>query len=353
MIKKESFNATELSSKYKTISFASAWASANSKAFKVLMKNKNKINKIVVGIHFYQTNPNFIEEFINNDKVKFITNPSGIFHPKMYIFSNDDNNWEALIGSANFTKAAFEKNTETMICISNKDINAELTYHKLIQEIESYHQRAQIFTKDDLTSYKQIWNKKLKTRDDLQDKFAKNDSDDVKPIYKSKIITSSWNNYVNEVKKDNLFETRLKLLEKAKNYFEKTNSFEEMNQEVRLKIAGSTRWDNGLDWHLFGHTVIHPRTVVSIKERISNFSKALEYIPLTGDVDKKDYMSFLNAFEDKDKSLGYGVSVVSRILAMKRRDVFICLTRANRENIKNDFGINKENLLHFREIDYT
>jgi len=115
-----------------------------------------------------------------------------------------------------------------------------------------------------------------------------------------------------------------------------------MNQEVRLKIAGSTRWDDGLDWHLFGHTVINPRTVVSIKERISNFSKALEYIPLTGKVSKNNYMDFLNAFEDKDKSLGYCVSVVSRILAMKRPDIFICLTQANRENIKNDFGINKE-----------
>lgn len=59
-----------------------------------------------------------------------------------------------------------------MICISNKDINAEATYYKLIQEIEGYHQRAQIFTEDNLISYKQIWNKKLKARDDLQDKFS-------------------------------------------------------------------------------------------------------------------------------------------------------------------------------------
>lgn len=331
-----------LMDKYKIISFASAWASANSKVFKVLMKNKNKINKIIVGIHFYQTNPNFIEEFINNDKVKFITNPSGIFHPKIYMFSNDDNEWEALVGSANFTKAAFEKNTETMICISNKDINAEATYHKLIQEIESYHQRAQIFTKDDLISYKQIWKKKLKARDDLQDKFSKDNN--IKPIYKSKIIMKNWQDYFEKVKNDknDSFEIRLKLLDKARIYFKK--SFALMTDLERKKISGITKGDESdinFDWRYFGNMGISPRFITRISDSYEEISEALNFIPNHGTVTKNDYMNYIKYFQEHT-GFGYGVITTSRLLAIKRPDFFFCITGGNKEYLYSDFGIKKD-----------
>lgn len=331
-----------LMNKYKIISFASAWASANSKAFKVLMKNKNKINKIVVGIHFYQTNPNFIEEFINNDKVKFITNPSGIFHPKMYMFSNNDNDWEALVGSANFTKAAFEKNTETMICISNQDIHAEATYHKLIQEIESYHQRAQIFTKSDLISYKQVWNKKLKARDDLQDKFSKDNN--IKPIYKSKIIMKNWQDYFEKVKNDknDSFEIRLELLDKARDYFQK--SFALMTDLERKKISGITKGDESdinFDWRYFGNMGISPRFITRISDSYEEISEALNFIPNHGIVTKKDYMNYIKYFQEHT-GFGYGVITTSRLLAIKRPDFFFCITGGNKEYLYSDFGIEKD-----------
>ena len=328
--------------KYQIISFASAWASANSKAFKVLMKNKNKINKIVVGIHFYQTNPNFIEEFLNNDKVKFITNPSGIFHPKIYMFLNNDNDWEALVGSANFTKAAFEKNTETMICISNKDINAEETYYKLIQEIENYHQRAKIFTKDDLISYTQIWNKKLKIRDDLQDKFGKNN--DVKPIYKSKIIMKNWQDYFLKVRNDknNSFYMRLELLKTVNQYFS-NNTFHEMQEIERMKISGTVKDRDGINFHLFGNMGANPRFTQRIKDDYENISSSLEFIPLNGIVTKQNYMNCIEYFKkNKDEGLGYGVATISRLLSMKRPDTFFCLTGGNSTYLYKDFGIKKE-----------
>ena len=133
---------------YKSISFASAWASTSSKAFPLLLKHANKINKIVVGIHFYQTHPNFIREFIDDKKVKFQTNPNGIFHPKIYLFQNNENDWECLIGSANFTKAAMKYNSEIMIKINSNDKDAQEIYIKIVQEIENYFNTAKIFTSD-------------------------------------------------------------------------------------------------------------------------------------------------------------------------------------------------------------
>jgi len=113
-----------LMKKYKHYYIASAWASLGSNASKKLLLNKNRINKMVVGTHFYQTHPNFIEEFIDSQKVQFILNTSGIYHPKVYLFSNENDDWECIIGSANFTSSALSKNSEIVIHIKSTDDNS-------------------------------------------------------------------------------------------------------------------------------------------------------------------------------------------------------------------------------------
>ncbi len=44
-----------------SIQIAVAWATANHEVFKTLIDNRDKINKLVVGTHFFQTDPNFLE----------------------------------------------------------------------------------------------------------------------------------------------------------------------------------------------------------------------------------------------------------------------------------------------------
>jgi hypothetical protein len=332
---------------YENISFASAWASGNSKAFDVLKKNKKKIHKIVVGIHFYQTNPNFIKEFLGNEKVKYITNPTGIFHQKIYLFSNDEKDWQCLIGSANFTKSAMEKNTEIMTCIHSRDVGSKEIYYKLITEIETYHKKATIFTKEDLASYQKIWNRKLKSRDDLQDKFSQDE--DIKPIYKSNVITLNWTDFFNKVQNDknNSFNMRLQLLKRAKQHF-LNKEFKNIPEENRLQIAGINKWDEGINWHYFGY-MGNARVFangIKIDERIESLSNALECIPLNGTISRENYFDFINTFTDKNRGWGYGVATVSRILAIKRPDVFFCLTKANGKLLYKDFGIKKEIKTH-------
>lgn len=64
-----------LTKQYDHFYWATAWASSGSKLFNDLLANKGKIQKIVVGIHFYQTHPDFIEAFLNDKKVRFIQQP--------------------------------------------------------------------------------------------------------------------------------------------------------------------------------------------------------------------------------------------------------------------------------------
>ena len=76
--------------KYSEYYWLTAWASSKSASFDKLVKNKQKIKKIIVGIHFYQTHPDFIDTFLGSENVKYIKQPEGTFHPKIFLFYNNE-----------------------------------------------------------------------------------------------------------------------------------------------------------------------------------------------------------------------------------------------------------------------
>ncbi len=86
--KKIDVTLVNLMKKYQRYHFATAWASLGSNASQELLRNRKRIKKMVVGTHFYQTHPDFIEKFIDSKTVNFIFNPDGVYHPKVYLFSN-------------------------------------------------------------------------------------------------------------------------------------------------------------------------------------------------------------------------------------------------------------------------
>ena len=51
---------THLISRCNNMQIAVAWATSNHEVFKTLIDNRNKINKLIVGTHFYQTDPKFL-----------------------------------------------------------------------------------------------------------------------------------------------------------------------------------------------------------------------------------------------------------------------------------------------------
>ncbi|MCI0541092.1 MAG: phospholipase D family protein [Verrucomicrobiales bacterium] len=87
---------------------AVAWASIGFTAFDLLLKHSAKVARMIVGTHFYQTNPQFIEAFYKHPNVRFIMRSDGVFHPKVYLFLKAPGQWECLIGSPNFTQGGFD-----------------------------------------------------------------------------------------------------------------------------------------------------------------------------------------------------------------------------------------------------
>jgi len=139
---------------YNNFYWASAWASSKSEIFELLRNHRSKIKKLVVGIHFYQTDPNFINEFLNEDTVHFIEQPDGTFHPKIYLFINDELDWELIVGSANFTHSAFTKNTEASILLNHESNKADMVLSDSLKLIEKAFNDGKVFNEIDLENYK-------------------------------------------------------------------------------------------------------------------------------------------------------------------------------------------------------
>ena len=104
---------------------AVAWASVGFKAFDLLAKYATKIERMVVGTHFYQTHPDFIKKFLTYPNVRFVLNPDGVFHPKVYLFEQSSGEWECVVGSPNFTKSGFGPNDEMAVLVTDEDQGAQ------------------------------------------------------------------------------------------------------------------------------------------------------------------------------------------------------------------------------------
>ena len=247
-----------LMKKYKHYYIASAWASLGSNASKKLLLNKNRINKMVVGTHFYQTHPNFIEEFIDSQKVQFILNTSGIYHPKVYLFSNENDDWECIIGSANFTSSALSKNSEIVIHIKSTDDNSSTVYRTIVDKIDDYWSDSSPISRDEFQNYKNQWEINIKKIRKLSGKYGKNDSS--KSLINSNIFSLSWSKYFERIQTDNYhsFDDRLVLLDTVQSYFKNNQHFADMNEVKRRQIAGIATENissSRINWGWFGSMI--------------------------------------------------------------------------------------------------
>lgn len=325
---------SHLIQKYSHIRIATAWASMGSKSADKLLKNVTKIRKMVVGIHFYQTHPNFIEEFMNGKRVKFILNSAGVYHPKVYLFSNGHRKWECLIGSANFTQSALSRNTEVMVHITSDDNESNNIYKSLIELIDGYWQEADVMTENLYNNYRNVWECNHRKVDRLAGKYG---GSKTQQLIKSNLFSYTWDEYYEVIQEDILhsFDRRIELLNIARNYFEQYTHLATMEELQRKQIAGTI---NGDDWGWFGSTGsgVFKRKIIQNNQYLSH---ALDLIPLNEAIAKNHYMAFIEEFLEAFPNGSDGIATATRLLAMKRPDTFLCYNKANRKQLELEFGI--------------
>jgi hypothetical protein len=337
-------NLSRLAKTYPNVVFAVAWASANTPIFQQMIARPSQIKKAIIGTHFYQTHPDVLEAFVGAQNVRFILQPKGVFHPKVYLFWNR-NTWEALIGSANLTSAALTENAEVMVLISSSDKKVAPINKQIASLIETYWTNAEPATKDSAFRYRTLWRQKQPALQRLSGIYGKTKSR--KLPTDSYFMSMSWAQFVAEAKKSQSRELdeRCNLLKLVRTEFGKHTDFASMDLGLRQTIAGLPN-DYSDRWSMFGTMEGAGYYHQAVNENDAHLSRALDKVPLEGVVSRSQYDEYLQEFTKAFPKGGHGVATATRLLALKRPDQFVCFDSKNRPSICNDLGI-KQTGMHY------
>lgn len=332
----------QLIRKCKRLRWAVAWASSNFPLFDLLAENHRKIHQVTIGTHFYQTHPDFIAAFLSNDRVKFVLNPEGIFHPKLYLFEHEDGSWDCIIGSPNFTNAAFSRNDEASLHFTSDDIDAGQVYEEIDSCLNRYFIEGKAIDESKLAEYRGIWTRQQARLGQVAGHYSQPETKErpkLSPL-DVPVFVMEWPQYFDSVKDDRTHTTegRLAVLEEARRLFESTPHFNQIDVDSRKGIAGFLS-SSVLDWKWFGSMQGQGYFKHEIAQNNKEISNALDEIPLTGEVTRMQFENYLAIVRHAFKNAGIGT--VTRLISMKRPDYFVCLDSKNRDKLCSEFGIRK------------
>jgi hypothetical protein len=269
-------------------------------------------------------------------------NPNGVFHPKVYLFEHGNGQWDCVVGSPNFTHAAFTQNDEVAVHFSERDLDAAKIYRKLTKTLDRYRKLGGTIDAAELDAYRKVWKRQQKRIAPLSGTYEQ------KPIGKKParsplevaLFKESWSQYFRTIKEDphDTTEVRLAVLEGARELFERHDSFGDMTKEQRRGIAGLLSTED-LDWGWFGSMKPQGQFQRAINENNTEISAALDHIPLEGDIGRDRFEAYAERFASAfEKS---GIATATRLLALKRPDYFVCLDSKNKKALCKAFGISQ------------
>lgn len=331
--------------KCKTLRWAVAWATTGTKLYDLLLEHSGKIEQLTVGIHFYQTDPEFIEAFLSHPAAGFVMHPDGVFHPKLYFFDHGDGRWDCVIGSPNLTRGALRTNDEAAVHVSNEDVGAAATLKDVLATLDRYRRELVPVDRERLDEYRAIWKRQQQRLASLSGRYeSHSDGRTTQPRARTPLAVplfrESWSEYFRAVRKDphHSAEGRLAVLEAAQDLFAKHRRFADMPERDRKHIAGCARSDD-LDWLWFGSMKGAGRFSSQIGANNPGISAALDVLPARGPVSRESYESFVQIFTEA--FAGAGTATATRLLAFKRPDYFVCLDSKNRRQLCQAFGVSQ------------
>jgi len=335
----------KLINKHQELYWAVAWGSMSPLA-KYLMDHPSKIKRFAVGTHFHQTDPDLLDALQDFPGARVVSNSSaGTFHPKIYLFRTNDK-FSLVLGSPNFTRAAFNLNHEAALLIEGD--TSEQLYTDVYDSVNFAWNNANMISDAFLRAYRLKHNATRLTRIDLQTDLPIN-----LPTSNSEygnLLDEGWSAFVNRVKSDPVHNVdgRVAIMDQARIWFSQVPHFAAMTEGQRKAIAGTYARNEtkpsdipNLDWAWFGSMVGAGVFKGLVKSSPEGLSVALDVIPRTGIITEVDYeefkKKFLNSFEDTERK--GGLATASRLLALKRPDYFMCVDSANRRKLSEAIGI--------------
>lgn len=323
------------------MAFAVAWASPGSEAYSAISNDRNKIQKAVIGTHFYQTHPDILDDFVDFKRCHFILQPQGVFHPKVFLFWSEST-WDLLIGSANLTNGALTKNTELLLHVSSKDSDEKLRF-QTERIISEYWNKGEVVTDVKAQTYRELWKTQQSTLRRVSGSYG--NSNKSKTPIDTEIMAMSWVDFLRRVKSDPYhgFEKRCELLDLVRGAFSSHDSFSEMNLSMRKTIAGLPN-DENEHWGWFGSMSGAGYYHQAINGNNPHIAQAIDSVPIVGAITSEHYLSYIEEFVRAFPNGRDGVGIASRLLALKRPDQFVCLDSKNKARLCKDFGIKQASM---------
>ncbi|MEQ8251542.1 MAG: phospholipase D family protein [Oceanibaculum nanhaiense] len=326
------------------IHIAVAWG-YNGKLADLLLQNSQKFAAVTFGIDFFHTSPDLIDRLINVHNTYVARGEGPTFHPKIYFFTKGKKA-EAIVGSANFTNGGLGKNHEA--CIHMSGSSNEPVFEDIKEAVRQYAQLGQPATQDIADSYRRGY-KTAPVRKKVRGPFLPSDGQ----VWG--LITTSWANYLRRIRRRPVDQVsaRLDLLEKCRQILGSKPNFSGLSS-AQWKAAAGTLWKNEanenqlghIDWALFGWMSEAGDFAGLINAQNTHIARAVDAIPLTGDVTEEHYRqfctSFLEAFQtpraNSTPRRKGGVPTASRLLAVKRPDCFVSINSHNLDGLARDLS---------------
>lgn len=328
--------------KCKRTRWAVAWASLGFNLYEALKLHEQKIDQLVVGVHFYQTHPDFIESFLKHPRVRFKMATDGVFHPKVYLFEHGDGEWDCIVGSPNFTKAAYTKNEEVAVHFCQSDIEGARVYAQLNEVLDKFFEQAEQVDADYLDRYRSIWRRQQRHLQHVAGTYSDPDSSQpTRSPLATGLFKMVWDEYYEWVRTDkhHTIDGRLRVLEGSRKLFLSKPHFADLDMPDRRAIGGLIE-RGGLDWKWFGSMRGALTFKALIRDNDAAISEALDSIPLDGRITHNDFERYIERIRDV---LGDNpLATATRLLALKRPDYFVCLDSKNEKSFLQDFGIKKK-----------
>lgn len=331
----------ELINDAERIDVAVAWAGKNS-VVRALVEHHKKLRHVVIGTHMFQTDPEVLRWLMPHD-VGCMPPDGRLFHPKVYLFGFGES-IAALVGSHNMTSSAFDgKNVEASVLIQGA--KGEAVFRDLAEFIQAAWNSSEGIDENFLFPYEKQYAINREKRRELERfhrvKRPRPGAGSPSPM------DLTWEDYLEGLERDEIGSprVRLEILETARSLFEQKTSLLNMERNERRAIAGTygskEEGLHGLPWAAFGTMFGAGDFKNLVNESPGGLSAALDHIPLEGDVNESIYRKFasqfVSAFEGKSRK--GGVATASRLLAMKRPDIFVAVNNANNRGLANALGV--------------
>lgn len=343
----------ECCGKAEDIRIVTAWATTDCSLFNTIRLARDKVATMVVGLDFYTTSPDFLYQFRSVIRIGDALD-GGTFHPKLYLFQND-NDFCCIMGSSNFTSGGFGNNAELNICIEGD--TSEPFFRQVSAYIDEQEGNSEPLTKDEIADYREQF-EKLKTARKHLAKFRPTEK--VKAKAKEKIrrerageeppeqLNRTWSEFVKLILAPNRRKRidgggegeidYLRTAERCQKLFAQYGTLAKMPREDR-KFVGGTTDESGWFGSMRGAGVFKEK----LNERPASLDAALNHISRSGKVSKPAYHKFVAAYQWNRA----GVGTASRLLAMKRPDLFVCIDAKNRSGLAEAFGVSALSLQTF------